>query len=300
MKCFLFCITLFFNFIHAQTTIDTSNVFFKARWIQSKFNNSFEVWKQSFFDSKDELLVSGSYVENNYGFISYHFSAYNNSRKNIKYVYITVQGLNNVDDVEETKIFRAIGALENKSEKSWEFNNAFKSSVVSKANISKIKIEWFDGSVRNYYNIDYHCNFNVNHSGCFDTFKESDTYKDLELQYGKLEEIERIAKQGPPSSSAEVYEFVEIMPELIGGLEGLQKRLQYPIEAKQNSLEGRVIVELIVGREGKPYNINIYSSDNAAFNNEAIRLISESTFSPGMINDNSVYVKLLLPIRFRL
>ena len=41
------------------------------------------------------------------------------------------------------------------------------------------------------------------------------------------------------------------MPVLIGGLDSLQARLVYPLDALQSGLDGRVIVSLIVSEEGR-------------------------------------------------
>ncbi|MEM1044361.1 MAG: TonB family protein, partial [Bacteroidota bacterium] len=48
----------------------------------------------------------------------------------------------------------------------------------------------------------------------------------------------------------DVFPIVEQQPELIGGLEGLQSRIQYPELARRAGIEGTVFVQFVVDEQG--------------------------------------------------
>lgn len=98
----------------------------------------------------------------------------------------------------------------------------------------------------------------------------------------------------------EFFVAVEEMPELVGGLEELHKRIQYPDRARRVGIEGRVIVQFIVNENGKVENPRILRSIGGGCDEEAIRVIKESTFKPGKQRGNPVPVQVAQTIFFRL
>ena len=46
------------------------------------------------------------------------------------------------------------------------------------------------------------------------------------------------------------YLMCEKMPELIGGMDGLQKKIKYPLQAKTLGVQGVVYVQAIINEEG--------------------------------------------------
>lgn len=92
----------------------------------------------------------------------------------------------------------------------------------------------------------------------------------------------------------------EEMPELIGGLPGLQRRIRYPDEAKQRGVEGRVYTQFTVNTNGVPVDIVVTRGLGAGLDLEAKRAISEARFKPARIDGCPVPVKMSLPITFHL
>lgn len=93
------------------------------------------------------IVVNGySYVEKN-GLDTFYISFMNLTKgQTIKYVWITVDAINPVDDIVCTKTLRAIGPIEYSSHGRYVFDNEFISyRTIDHIKISGIKIQFMDG-----------------------------------------------------------------------------------------------------------------------------------------------------------
>ncbi len=99
----------------------------------------------------------------------------------------------------------------------------------------------------------------------------------------------------------EIFEIVEQMPELIGGISGLQAKARYPEIARKANIEGRVIVQFVVDENGDVSQPSILRGISGGCDEEAIRVITEhAKFIPGRQRGRPVSVKMSLPIVFKL
>ena len=101
------------------------------------------------------------------------------------------------------------------------------------------------------------------------------------------------------------YDAVEQMPTFPGGEAELMKfirdNLRYPLTAKKEGIQGRVILRFVVTKTGAIDNITVLRSLDPACNEEAIRLIkSMPRWIPGKQNGNAVPVYFTLPVVFKL
>ncbi|MEX0769857.1 MAG: energy transducer TonB [Balneolaceae bacterium] len=96
------------------------------------------------------------------------------------------------------------------------------------------------------------------------------------------------------------FVIVEQMPELIGGLAGLQSKIQYPEMARRAGIEGRVYLRFIVNEKGEVENPVITRGIGGGCDEEAIRAVKQAKFKPGMQRGKPVRVQYSLPIVFRL
>ncbi len=91
------------------------------------------------------------------------------------------------------------------------------------------------------------------------------------------------------------------MPELIGGLNGLMSRINYPENAKKNKIEGRAMVRFIVDEKGNVTNPSIATSTgNEELDAEALRVVKETKFKPGYKGGEPVKAQFSLPVIFKL
>ncbi len=107
----------------------------------------------------------------------------------------------------------------------------------------------------------------------------------------------------PPQAEEEEEDFfvvVEEMPELIGGLGELQKKIKYPEMARRAGIEGRVYVQFIVNEQGQVENPVVVRGIGGGADEEAVRAVSQAKFKPGMQRGRPVRVQYSLPIIFQL
>lgn len=97
-----------------------------------------------------------------------------------------------------------------------------------------------------------------------------------------------------------IYDFVPVEKEPWIDLEDLQKRVTYPEMARRAGIEGKVIIRVLVGKDGKPSKVVIESSENELLNDAAKSAVLKSVFTPGIQNDRPITCWVSIPIVFRL
>ena len=97
-----------------------------------------------------------------------------------------------------------------------------------------------------------------------------------------------------------VYLMCEKMPELVGGMDGLQKKIRYPLQAKSLGVQGVVYVQSIINEKGKIIKPKVVKKLGAGCDEEAVRVLKKSKFKPGYDKGKPVKVRFTLPIFFRL
>ncbi|MES2779461.1 MAG: TonB family protein [Bacteroidota bacterium] len=103
----------------------------------------------------------------------------------------------------------------------------------------------------------------------------------------------------------EIVTFAEQMPEFEGGQEEMMKyfskNINYPPVARENGIEGKVILSFVVGTDGKISQIEVLKKLGWGLEEEAVRVVkSMPPWRPGKQNGKPVFVKFTLPVTFRL
>lgn len=102
-----------------------------------------------------------------------------------------------------------------------------------------------------------------------------------------------------------VYRSVEQMPRFPDGEAALMKYLEshinYPPEAAKNNVQGHVIVQFVVKKDGSIGEVKVVRSLDKDLDKEAIRVIkSLPKFTPGRQDGKAVSVWYTLPVSFKL
>lgn len=111
-------------------------------------------------------------------------------------------------------------------------------------------------------------------------------------------------KKAPPAKE-KVYSFVQKFPEFPGGEAALVKYLveniKYPVMALENGIQGNVILQFTVDKEGRIDDIVIVRDIGGGCGQEAVRVVSNMPrWIPGEQQGQKVSVRYTLPVRFQL
>ena len=112
-------------------------------------------------------------------------------------------------------------------------------------------------------------------------------------------------KEESPVNEDVVFEVVEEMPSFPGGTNGLMqylsKNIKYPVEAQKEKIQGRVVIQMIVDKNGNVTRPKIIEGVYPSLDAEAIRITTNMPkWKPGMQRGKAVDVKYTFPIVFRL
>lgn len=102
----------------------------------------------------------------------------------------------------------------------------------------------------------------------------------------------------------EVFMIVEEMPEFPGGETALRKyiakNVEYPVEAKEEGISGKVFIRFAVLKTGKVGHVTIARGDYKYIDEEAVRVIkSMPDWKPGKQRGQAVNVWYTMPINFK-
>ncbi len=98
---------------------------------------------------------------------------------------------------------------------------------------------------------------------------------------------------------------VEQKPEFPGGEAAMYKWLRdnivYPSAASEEGVQGRVVVEFVVGKDGSITNVRVVRPRHPALDKEALRVVKAMpNWVPGRNNGQPVKVTYTLPVTFKL
>lgn len=126
-----------------------------------------------------------------------------------------------------------------------------------------------------------------------------ETGKAVEVKYVPVEVVEEDPEENV------VFQVVENMPEFPGGMGALMqflgKNIKYPTIAQENGVQGRVIVQFVVNKDGSIVDPVVVRSVDPYLDKEALRVIkSMPKWKPGMQRGKAVRVKYTVPVTFKL
>ena len=93
---------------------------------------------------------------------------------------------------------------------------------------------------------------------------------------------------------------VEEMPEIIGGLRGIQEKIKYPEIALRARVEGKVYVKAFVDEKGNVVDAEVVKGIGAGCDEAALEAILKTKFTPGKQRGKPVKVEITIPVQFKL
>lgn len=103
----------------------------------------------------------------------------------------------------------------------------------------------------------------------------------------------------------EIFVVVEDQPLFPGGNAAMMKflsdNIKYPVIAQENNIQGRVICNFVVERDGSITDVQVVRGVDPSLDREAVRVIQQMPrWKPGKQRGQAVRVRFTLPVVFRL
>lgn len=120
-----------------------------------------------------------------------------------------------------------------------------------------------------------------------------------------VEEIVFEPEAAPKEEKVEkIFEVVEEQPTPEGGMEAfyntVRKNLKYPAQASRMGVEGRVFVQFVVDENGNVSEVKAVKGIGHGADEEAVRVIKLTKWTPGKQRGRPVKVRMVMPILFQL
>lgn len=107
----------------------------------------------------------------------------------------------------------------------------------------------------------------------------------------------------PPSDDdeeEEIFVVVEQPPVLVGGIASVQQKIVYPEMARRAGIEGRVVLQFVVDKQGKIQNPRVVRGIGGGCDEAALKALQSAEFRPGMQRGKPVNVSYSIPVTFSL
>jgi len=181
-----------------------------------------------------------------------------------------------------------------------------------------VKESYFKPSTRELYSAHVQYEMIIDVDGKIVSLRDVDvkdeSIRPLEPDSVEIPPVGSVTPQTPaPESSAtttpenKVYNLneVDVQPEFNGGQKELIKyvssNIKYPAAARQNNIQGKVVVTFVIERDGSVTDIKVTKGIGGGCDEEAVRLIRNTPkWRPGVLKGSIVRTNYSLPITFQL
>ena len=134
-----------------------------------------------------------------------------------------------------------------------------------------------------------------------------DVLDDIEIEDMEMD-IDEVVEAPPPPVETEdeeeeepvFFAAVEQMPEPIGGIAAIQKKIVYPELAKRAGVQGRVFIKAYVDERGNVTKVELVKGIGAGCDEEALKAVKATAFKPGKQRMKPVKVQVVVPVIFKL
>jgi len=95
------------------------------------------------------------------------------------------------------------------------------------------------------------------------------------------------------------FSTIEVMPEPVGGMEAIYKKLIYPSEARNNEIQGTVKVQAFIDEYGEVMEAQVVEGIGYGCDDVARNAIYYAKFKPGLQKGKPVRTMMIIPIEFK-
>ena len=129
-------------------------------------------------------------------------------------------------------------------------------------------------------------------------WKERQSQKNSEKEVNNLPPVEE--EKTNLEDDPAYYLDVEVMPEPIGGMSKIYKKLVYPLEAKEKKIEGIVKILAFIEKNGEVSSAVVQQGIGYGCDENARLSVYYTRFKPGLQKGKRTNVQMVIPIEFKL
>ncbi|MFC1554794.1 energy transducer TonB [candidate division KSB1 bacterium] len=135
--------------------------------------------------------------------------------------------------------------------------------------------------------------------------EDEDLMEDITIDETEIVDYAKVVVPPPPPpvEAIEIPTFLPMQdwPQPIGGIAGIQSKIEYPEIAKRAGIEGTVRINVLVNEKGIPVETRVLESLGASGCDEAaIKAIMDTKFTPAKQRDKPVPFWIAIPVVFKL
>ncbi len=125
--------------------------------------------------------------------------------------------------------------------------------------------------------------------------------EDFTIEETDLEDFAMLDEPPPPPESNVIFIAYDEPPEPMGGYAAIQKAVVYPEIAREAGIEGTVIVQATIGKDGRvKETIILKGIPKTGLDEAAMDAIKSTKWKPAYQRDKPVTVRISVPVVFRL
>ena len=128
---------------------------------------------------------------------------------------------------------------------------------------------------------------------------------DMDNDMSALDGEEEIEPPAPLDDDVISFRIVQDLPQFPGGavemMKWLQRNLKYPPLAQERKIQGKVVAEFIVNKDGSVTDVKVVKSLNPMCDREVLRVLRMMPrWTAGIENDQPCRTKVCIPVVFKL
>ncbi|WP_294744240.1 energy transducer TonB [uncultured Prevotella sp.] len=128
---------------------------------------------------------------------------------------------------------------------------------------------------------------------------------DMDNDMSALDGEEEIEPPAPMDDDVISFRIVQDLPQFPGGavemMKWLQRNLKYPPLAQERKIQGKVVAEFIVNKDGSVTDVKVVKSLNPMCDREVLRVLRMMPrWTAGIENDQPCRTKVCIPVVFKL
>ncbi|HEX9829462.1 MAG TPA: energy transducer TonB [Bacteroidota bacterium] len=131
----------------------------------------------------------------------------------------------------------------------------------------------------------------------------AEALEDVDITSSELNIAQEVAPPPPKPNEDDdenYFVVVEDYPQLIGGYDGLMKRVVYPTIALRAGIQGRIFLLAYVNEQGGVDRVDIVKGLEGGLSEAAVEAVKQSSFTPGKQRGRPVKVKVSLVVHFKI